>query len=501
MNFKINSEYYLAAGDIYRKTVQNLQILLENNIIILDGKLSFSFDEILKYLGNFNKDVDKEIWKNKQLKDYLGEILSTGFLEIVFQNVKIYPAEKFINNLLQKNEKIFENKQILDFLSGIKLNCFFVLKGYEYFVEFKPQMIKKDNEFFKINKLKAYFYENYRFLGIININIEQKSIEDLTFYYLPSFIKDFLNYEGNVDFYINFSKNEFFANFDKFSFKILDNLIFVNGKMVMKNRGLLPPTVKVNSNEVKIGFDGKFVSVISKLNKLDIGNFSYKGELEVVMIINPDFKNLSINGNISVKKGVLNYKKYAFKTTELINYKVYLVIEFDKVRFKNSFIDIIFSGNLRYTGGKNIKGALKADKGFVNMVDGLYRIIQAYLMFNNEPEPLLYAVLQKLASNIFEYKVNILKGSLSNFNFEKFGFPINNDYKFDNNLSFNLYDIPILDLISLSLSGYTLQREVFPNIFVSFFSSYTNSSFSKLDYSWYYAIDWIISRFKFGVVS
>ncbi|MFN4220483.1 MAG: hypothetical protein ACK4GJ_06165, partial [bacterium] len=202
-----------------------------------------------------------------------------------------------------------------------------------------------------------------------------------------------------------------------------------------------------------------------------------------------------------LKKGLLIYRKKELKENKFIPVSYSIFVKFDKVRFKNNFIDVIFSGSLNYGGKSNIEGRLVSKKGFVTMIDGIYRVVQAYLEFRKNAEPSLYAILQKLTSNIFEYKLSILKGSISNFNLEEFGFKDSNG-EVNRDLSLSLYNSQFFDLISLSFKGYTVQREVFPNVFVSYFSLFNSfQGFGKLDYKWYYSIDWIVARLKQGVIA
>ncbi|MFN3995886.1 MAG: hypothetical protein ACK4GR_05070, partial [bacterium] len=82
-----------------------------------------------------------------------------------------------------------------------------------------------------------------------------------------------------------------------------------------------------------------------------------------------------------------------------------------------------------------------------------------------------------------------------------FGFKDSNG-EVNRDLSLSLYNSQFFDLISLSFKGYTVQREVFPNVFVSYFSLFNSfQGFGRLDYKWYYSVDWIVARLKQGVIA
>ncbi|MCS6955295.1 MAG: hypothetical protein NZM44_02950, partial [Candidatus Calescibacterium sp.] len=493
-----NVSYYVFIDEIYRRGLQNINIRLDKGVAILDGKINISLKEILKF-GNWDKKIKIQ---NDYFADYWNQILSTGFFEIVFEKSRIGDLASFLSPFFRDfsvKEFSVHNKNI-DFFSNARISLYFILFGYNYILDFEPNFGLKSGYYF-LDSLKFTLFEGSELLSVIGFDYIKKKIDNIYVNKLPSFLSNL--YEGGLVVNLDFKTNVFNFYFERFSFSWLSNKIFIDGGTILKDRGFVAPILKVNGSPVSIGFDGNFISLISEMKEIDIGRFYYKGRLKTNLVVSTDIENLIVYGNIDVYRGVMGYRKYELSDS-VVKIPVNLFLSFNSVRFRNSFADLIFSGNLRYISDKKVLiGELKSKKGFVSLADGLYRILEGTWGFRNNILGDLYVVLQKMTSNPFDYKISIFKGNINNLSLEEFGSKTNiqNDDVISDRLSLTFFNTPLLDLVYLSSYGYTVQREIFPNVFVSYFSTYSGDKFSKLGYEWYYSIDWVISRFKLGIIT
>lgn len=479
LNFNFLCSYYIKVKDIYRLSFQELNIVLVNDHALINGKLDFSLKELIKVL-----DLDSKLSiSNQYLQRYVDQIISTGIFEIKLTNLRIEKFSDFIEHF-----KLSDFSDI-DIINSIDLRLNFVLEGYSYLAIFYPIF---NNGY---RNWEIIFYEGFEKLA--KVFVEDKIIKNISIFKLPSIWSD---YSGNLQAYLDFYQKNFVFDFDKFKFNLLSNDVLVDGKMIITRSEFLPPHVRLNQSEVKIGFDGNIITVITSLNKLDIGIFNYLGKNKVsLVIINNNFKKIEIYGNLELKGGLLSYKKYQFIDKKSLPIVLNMSIFFDSVRFKNNFVDIIFSGKLRYSD--KLSGNLSSKRGFIVFIDGIYRILEANLSFDNNLGD-LYSVLQRIGTTPLDYKIKIIKGNLLNMNLSEFGIrEFDSQQKnFENYLYWGIYNVGLADLVSISYLGYTVQREIFPNLFLSYFNTYEDR-FSKLGYRWYYSLDWIISRFKLGLLT
>jgi len=470
----------------------------------LDGNLNFSALNISKLFKNLS--TNKEF-----LKSYFEQVLSTGFFELKFNKAELKELKKNVQYFMSK-QNFFIDEKNLSFFNNLIFNFYFVLDEHAYSLTFYPLFqkgLKKNNDLYYLDKLIIDLKEDGNFIGKLGFDYLSREIEFVNIVKIPDYLRRFdFDYTGEFQASLDFKNKDFVLFFNNLAFNYLNNEFFINGKMILKDNVFVPPFVKINGQEVKIGFDGNFVSIISEMKKLNIGMLDYQGNLKVNLLFSPNFKKLSQTenlikffGKIEANKGIVKYQKVNYKGNFITPVDINVSIKANSVRFKNNFIDVFFSGNLRYNN-KSLFGSLNSRKGFVSLVDGLYRILQAKLDFNGNFKGDLYAILQRMSSSIFEQKITVLKGNLANLNLEQFGFTDVNKQEYNNrDLRLGIYNTSIFDLISFSFEGYMFQREVFPSIFVSYFKSYNKDNFNRLGYEWYYSIDWLIFRLKYGVLS
>ncbi len=500
----VNVNYYSYSDGLYRTSFQIFNMKLNDNNILLDGNLNFSALNISKLFKNLS--TNKEF-----LKSYFEQVLSTGFFELKFNRAELKELKKNVRYFMSK-QNFFIDEKNLSFFNNLIFNFYFVLDEHAYSLTFYPLFqkgLKKNNDLYYLDKLIIDLKEDGNFIGKLGFDYLSREIEFVNIVKIPDYLRRFdFDYTGEFQASLDFKNKDFVLFFNNLAFNYLNNEFFINGKMILKDNVFVPPFVKINGQEVKIGFDGNFVSIISEMKKLNIGMLDYQGNLKVNLLFSPNFKKLSQTenlikffGTIEANKGIVKYQKVNYKGNFITPLDINVSIKTNSVRFKNNFIDVFFSGNLRYNN-KSLFGSLNSRKGFVSLVDGLYRILQAKLDFNGNFKGDLYAILQRMSSSIFEQKITVLKGNLANLNLEQFGFTDVNKQEYNNrDLRLGIYNTSIFDLISFSFEGYMFQREVFPSIFVSYFKSYNKDNFNRLGYEWYYSIDWLIFRLKYGVLS
>lgn len=500
----VNVNYYSYSDGLYRTSFQIFNMKLNDNNILLDGNLNFSALNISKLFKNLS--TNKEF-----LKSYFEQVLSTGFFELKFNKAELKELKKNVQYFMSK-QNFFIDEKNLSFFNNLIFNFYFVLDEHAYSLTFYPLFqkgLKKNNDLYYLDKLIIDLKEDGNFIGKLGFDYLSREIEFVNIVKIPDCLRRFdFNYTGEFQASLDFKNKDFVLFFNNLAFNYLNNEFFINGKMILKDNVFVPPFVKINGQEVRIGFDGNFVSIVSEMKKLNIGMLDYQGNLKVNLLFSPNFKKLSQTenlikffGTIEANKGIVKYQKVNYKGNFITPLDINVSIKTNSVRFKNNFIDVFFSGNLRYNN-KSLFGSLNSRKGFVSLVDGLYRILQAKLDFNGNFKGDLYAILQRMSSSIFEQKITVLKGNLANLNLEQFGFTDVNKQEYNNrDLRLGIYNTSIFDLISFSFEGYMFQREVFPSIFVSYFKSYNKDNFNRLGYEWYYSIDWLIFRLKYGVLS
>ncbi|MCS7165004.1 MAG: hypothetical protein RMJ51_01820 [Candidatus Calescibacterium sp.] len=478
--------YYSLIDDIYRKAVQDISFELDSDNLLLDGKIQVSLKEILRLL---NLEV-----KNEYIKEYLNQIYSTGFIEIDFQNLKINNFSKFIKSLLESGLITLENKEIF---SNVRVNLYFILFGNSYVLSLNPEF-KLNNNHYVIHKLRFVLSEANRMIMEFIFDYATKKVDSIYLIGIPSFLLSYC--EGDMNFSLDFKNRLFVFDFDRFSFMLLSNRIFLDGRMIFRDRGFVSPIVKVNNSPIVLGFDGNVITLISDLDELDLGSFYYKGSLKVNLVIFPFIREPGVYGNIECNYGKLEYRRLENKG--ILRIPINLSINFNSVRFRNNFIDVIFSGDIKYFSGILV-GELRAKKGFVVLIDGLYKILQGIWSFDGlDTSGDLYVVLQKISSDIFDYKITIFKGDIKNLSLGEFGRRDNKEDFISDRLALSFFNTPILDLMYFSWQGYTIQREILPNVFISYFSFYSgNNRYSRVGYDWYYSIDWIIKRLGKGIIS
>jgi hypothetical protein len=157
-------------------------------------------------------------------------------------------------------------------------------------------------------------------------------------------------------------------------------------------------------------------------------------------------------------------------------------------------MDVIFSGNFIYYLG-NFRASLTSNKGIISYPDGLYKVLNGILVFDNFSGGSINLVTQKLGFGPFDYKISIINGNLKNFNIKNFDLVKDEENKNYLGLFNTFYE----NIFVVTTKGYLLSRELFNNIFLGYYTVFRDR-FSKIDYDWYYSLDWVIYRTKLGII-
>ncbi len=528
LNFEFYLKFYFTnlnfSEPVYLSSFNNINITLSQNKYLCSLNINLPFtlfkiipisDKNYKFLNNYN---------NTNLNDFLNSM----FISFILDN--FYIDKNNIN--FSKKENLLNILELILKESKIKLNALLFYYNYEF--DF--------NLFFNQNynlSLKINLFENNKNIGYINLNdiflnnlinrkMELRDILKNTELFIANLdlFRNIINSTGSFNLY--FKDYNLNINFDQFSFNYMNNNLKINDNLnitfnnnyfyfnklptIFINNSKFDYNINANNNEILLVFN-------IDLKKINAGIFTYEGTTNFNGSIL--FKNNKLEISIFSKfnKGELKISKYTSqnKKSFLYNYidKFSITVNANNIKNKNIIWDVKFNSNLDINLKQLlINGDLKINKGTLRLNDGIYRIVQGNINWNNNLYGDMYILAQKLGTSPFDYKLVFVKGNIKDFIISNFnlyqeqknttGFSLSYFNNLSNNLSFSINDFMGLDIIDYSnnkTTGYIrVGKEIIKNIFVFYLRKMNKSNFENLDYDYYISIDYLIRRFSRGVL-
>lgn len=529
-NLVIDSGFYFVSNGLKNSDISSTKIYLASF-----NKINIKLDKD-KYFSDFDINIPFNLLKTLLYKYINLNIKDNNNIENLLDTVFI--SIKSANLYFDKNNiyKLISDKKLFDFFTFISNKINIKLYGLYFYYNFDMDIKFLPNKNYNFD-LDIKLFENnnnFAFIKLNDVNFNEINIKKIlsnSEIYIQKFqlITKILNSNGN--FYLNFKNSQLKLIFEEFNLNIKDNNLKINGildisltneNFIVKNY----PNILLNDSVVNynMDFNNKKISLsfdILNLKKIKVNIFDYVGNLFAKGLI--EFKNNKFNVDIFVKanKGELKILKISPKDKNLFVYNyidsINITLDTKNIRTKNIIWDVLFNSNLNIdVKNLRINGNLKISKGILRLNDGVYRIIQGRVNWNNDLYGDIYLLAQKLGTSPFDYKLTFVKGSIKDFiisifnlyqkegNYSTFFNNFNNNLPFENNLSFGLNNFMGFDFIDYSnnkKTGYLrVGKEVTKNIFVFYLRKLKESNFENLDYDYYISIDYLIKRFSKGIL-
>ncbi|MCX7871095.1 MAG: hypothetical protein N2485_05950 [bacterium] len=532
LNFNIDFRFYFAnlsplefsLEPVYLASFNSVNItLLQNKYLCnLNINLPFALFKIIPYFKKYYQLL------NSNNNDSLNEFLNSIFISFSLKN--FYIDKNAIN--FNKKDSLFSILELILYEYKIKLNALLFYYNYEFNFN---MFLSKD---YNLN-LKIDLFENSKNIGYVNFNdlplkkimsngMNFSQILRNTEAFINDFdlLKEFLNSTGNFN--LIFRNYNLTINFKQFNFKYMNNNTKIDGNLsvnfennyfyfekipaIFINNSIVNYTINTNNGETLLSFN-------IDLKNINAGIFNYKGNANFNGSILFKNNRLEISIFSSINKGELQIMKSTSKNKKLFLYnyitKLNVRINGKNIRNRNIIWDVKFDSNLDINLKQmKINGNLKINKGTLRLNDGIYRIIQGNINWDNNLYGDMYILAQKLGTTPFDYKLTFVKGNLKDFIISNFNlyqdeknlqeFNLSNINNLSSSLSFGLNDFMGLDIIDYSNNktiGYIrVGKEIIKNIFVFYLRKLNKSNFENLDYDYYISVDYLIKRFSKGVL-